>query len=207
MSQLFQFIFTPTNTSSRSKSSEEPLFHLPSILKYKNPLLSLLFSPFFQAKLLTFLVTVITCYYSAVRAASETDAAAGHFGSRAITNNLYTDDLLACQNSDHRARTEQFAHRNDNSHARQKDDRQLLIVWILSAADVAEKTSFLYRGNRNPKDENCWIACSGNSSLFIIHNSGLQHKHINFSNLSINCFQQSQTAKIWSFLLSKVLIN
>lgn len=104
------------------KSSRELPFHLPSILKYKNPLLSLLFSSFFQAKLLTFFVTVIACCYFAVCAASETDATAGHFGSRAITNNLYTDDLLACQNSDHRARAEQFAHRNDNPHARQKDD-------------------------------------------------------------------------------------
>lgn len=91
-------------------------------------------------------------------------AIAGHSGPRVITNNLYiTDDLSACQNSDHRVRAEQFAHRNDNPHAGQKDGGRLLIVRILSAADVAGKTGFLGENHGiYPKDGNCWIACSGN---------------------------------------------
>lgn len=130
---------------------------------------------------------VIASYYSAVRAVVKTDAIAGHSGLRAITNNLYiTDDLSACQNSDHRAQAEQFAHRNDNPHAEQKDGGRLLIVRILSAADVAEKTGFL-GGNRGISkrwkllDRVFWKY----PSLFIIP-SGELHEHVELLKVSSN---------------------
>lgn len=128
------------------KSSEEPPIHSPSILKYKNPS----FSPCYSR---TFLFSreatnfprhghrrlLFRCSHSGRNVPSRDIP--GHERSR-ITY-ISPDDLSACQNSDHRVRAEQFAHRNDNPHAGQKDGGRLLIVRILSAADVAEKTDFL----------------------------------------------------------------
>lgn len=92
------------------KSPGELLFY--SILKHKNPTLSLplLFAhPFFFASSywLSF-GTVIVGYYSCY--SSKRAPSWWHSEPRTITNNLYiTEDLLACQNSNHRAPAEQFA--------------------------------------------------------------------------------------------------
>lgn len=161
------------------RSSGDSPFHLRSLLKYKT------FSPcysrlsIFPRETTNFLRHVhrgLLFRYSR----SETGSIAGHSRPRAITNNLYiTNDLSACQNSDHRGRAEQFAHRNDNPHAGQKDGGRLLIVRILSAADVAERTSFL-EGNRAISKRWKLLDCVfwKYPSSSIILSGGLLHEHM-----------------------------
>lgn len=146
---------------SRKISKREPLFY--SILKHKNPPFSssvLRVSIFFSREATGFLrYGHRRLLFPLFAQRRNGGAIVGHSEPQTITNNLYiTEDLLACQNSNHRARAEQFAGMITVREAKRRWTSINRADFICRRRCRKDRVPFEGMGVYS-EGRNCWTAC------------------------------------------------